>query len=265
MGKFPREPEAFAEKIAGKIGENFPTREIEIIGPMRLQIGEHIIELEDLYRAVHHSNFSDEDIEEYIEKFINAVINAQQLMQMELSIDLVQNRILPRIHSETFLREQSDHVVHLPFVQHTDIVYLMEFDEVCLAVTDEHMVKWGIDLDDVDTIARTNLSKFHPGLTISVLQGEDGTAAMFNVGDGYDASRLLLSGLYEKLAPEMGGDFLVAIPNRDVFIAFPRHPQDFIQRLKKRIQHDYHHLPYPITKKLFYVTRDGIAEWDDAA
>ena len=129
MPKFPREPEAFAERIADLLSDQFPSSELEIIGPMRLQIEEHIIELEDLYRAVHHSDLDDDDIEEYVDKFIIAVINAQQLMNIDLSLDMAKKRILPRIHAETFLQDQSDHVAHIPFVQHTDIVYLMEFDK----------------------------------------------------------------------------------------------------------------------------------------
>ena len=265
MAKFPREPEAFAERIADLLSDQFRNCTLEIIGPMRLQIDEHIIELQDLYRAVHHSDLDDDDIQDYVDKFIIAVINAQHLMHMDLSLEIAKKRILPRIHAESFLQEQSEHVAHLPFVQHTDIVYLMEFDEVCMAVTEEHMVKWGTDLDDLDTLARENLAKFHPDLTIRVLQGEDGTAAMFNVGDGYDASRLLLDSLHDKLAPEMGGDFLVAIPNRDVFIAFPLQPKEFVARLAKQVKRDYARLPYPITDKLFYVTLDGIAQWDDPA
>ena len=65
--------------------------------------------------------------------------------------------------------------------------------------------------------------------------------------------------------PELGGDFLVAIPTRDVFIAFPITTGAFIERLRQRIVRDFHNLPYPITENLFLVTLDGVAPWQDAA
>ena len=36
-------------------------------------------------------------------------------------------------------------------------------------------------------------------------------------------------------------------------------PEPFLQRLRRRVEHDYRRLPYPITSELYYVTRDGVA------
>ena len=56
-----------------------------------------------------------------------------------------------------------------------------------------------------------------------------------------------------------GGDFYVATPARDMFIAMTAGPTPFIERLRGRVRQDYRRLPYPITSDLFYVTRDGVA------
>ena len=77
--------------------------------------------------------------------------------------------------------------------------------------------------------------------------------------DGYDAARILLSRLYDRLAPELKGDFYVATPARDTFLALTYDPPEFVDRLKARIEADYKRLPYPITNSLFVVTRDGVA------
>ncbi|MCH7813941.1 MAG: hypothetical protein IID40_07965 [Planctomycetes bacterium] len=75
----------------------------------------------------------------------------------------------------------------------------------------------------------------------------------------YDAARLLLSGLFDRLAPQLGGDFLVATPARDMFVAMSRGPHDFVDRLHDRVAEDFKRMPYPITSDFFYVTRDGVA------
>jgi hypothetical protein len=44
-----------------------------------------------------------------------------------------------------------------------------------------------------------------------------------------------------------------------------RGPGQFIDRIMGRIDEDYRRLPYPITRNLFYVTRDGVAGTAEAA
>ena len=88
---------------------------------------------------------------------------------------------------------------------------------------------------------------------------DGGRAAVFAAQDGYDAARLLLSTLHERLAPELDGDFFVATPARDLFMALSIGPDSFVDRLRKRANRDFRRLPYPITDDLFVVTRDGVA------
>lgn len=260
MTELPREPEAFTELIVRWIRDRMRGPEIECTGPLEITIGDQTIEVRDLYRTVHHEDVSKDEAVRYVDQFINAVINAQRLSQMPLPLEMVRRRILPRIQAEKYL---SDHdpamIAHQPFVQETVILYVIELDEVSTAVTTEQLVRWRMSLEQLDRLARRNLARFQPNLELTVFHGEDGIAALFNTGDGYDASRLLLSELYPKVAPELGGDFLVAIPTRDVFIAFPTAPDQFVNRLHQRVRDDFRKLPYPITDALFYVTRDGVA------
>merc|ERR1711965_413451 len=115
-------------------------------------------------------------------------------------------------------------------------------------------------MDDLDEIARKNLERYSPDLNIQLVESKDGgRAAILNEHDGYDAARLLLGRLHERLAPELDGDFFVAAPARDMFVAMTANPSHFVDRLQKRIDQDYRRLPYPITPSLFLVTRDGVA------
>jgi uncharacterized protein YtpQ (UPF0354 family) len=142
---------------------------------------------------------------------------------------------------------------------------MIDLNDAATPISTEQLIKWGVDVDEIDRIARNNLASYRPELELQLFRSDDASAALFNTGDGYDAARLLLDQLYPKLAPELGGNFLVAIPTRDVFIAFPTEPKPFIDRLRSRISDDFKSLPYPITSNLFLVTLDGVAEWRDAA
>ncbi|HYE01661.1 MAG TPA: DUF1444 family protein, partial [Phycisphaerales bacterium] len=145
-------------------------------------------------------------------------------------------------------------------VNDTVIVFVIDLPQMTVSVTTEQMVRWGLCADDLDGIARANLDTYAPELELQVVRSrEGGKAAIVAEQDGYDAARLLLSGLFDRLAPELGGDFYVATPARDMFVAISPGPDAFLSRLKHRVAHDYRRLPYPITKDLFYVTRDGVA------
>src|SRR5690606_6404803 len=127
-------------------------------------------------------------------------------------------------------------------------------------ITVEQMLKWGITLEEIDALARTNLEEYAPDLKIRFVETEEGgRAAIFAQGDGYDASRLLLGRLHDRLAPALGGNFCVATPARDAFVAISQAPEDFADRLHPKVERDYRRLPYPITDQYFLVTLDGIA------
>ena len=44
-----------------------------------------------------------------------------------------------------------------------------------------------------------------------------------------------------------------------MFLAMTCDPDDFVDRLRERVQMEYKRMPYPITNELFVVTRDGVA------
>jgi len=76
--------------------------------------------------------------------------------------------------------------------------------------------------------------------------------------DGYDAARLLLPTLHERLRSYLGSPFVAAVPNRDILICFRNEP-DVVEKLTQQIGQDYRSMPHQVTDKLFLVTPDGIA------
>ena len=112
----------------------------------------------------------------------------------------------------------------------------------------------------MDNIARENLDRYQPELKLQFVEARNGgRAAIFNVQDGYDAARLLLDSLWKRLAPEFKGNFYVAAPARDLFLAISCSPDQFVEKLQARILDDYKRMPYPISQDLFLVTQDGVA------
>ena len=81
---------------------------------------------------------------------------------------------------------------------------------------------------------------------------------LFQKGDGYDASRIFLPTLHDRLCEHLGSPFVAAIPNRDILLCF-RDEEATVNQLAAKVAEDFRQMPHQVTDRLFLVTRDGIA------
>jgi uncharacterized protein YtpQ (UPF0354 family) len=258
MAAMPPEPDAFAEQVATMLRDMRPDFSIEFVGVNELIINGRRLDLGNLLRMVNHDpERGTEIVEHYLEQLFAG--DASELANV--SVEFAKPRIMPRIQPESIFEHLSRELVaHVPFVNNTVIVFVLDMPQMTVSITTEQMIRWGLTADDLDQIARENLDKYAPDLEVQLVESkEGGRAAILSQQDGYDAARLLLSGLFGRLAPQLGGDFYVATPARDMFVAISAGPDEFVRRLTDRVTQDYKRLPYPICDTFFYVTRDGVA------
>jgi len=258
MSRMPREPEAFSEQVARIIERLNPDSAIELVGALDLTINGRRLDLESLYRIVHYD--PDRGVET-VEQFLDHFLEGEAASGLPIPFDLARQRLMPRIQPESIFEHlDRELVVHQPFVNDTVVLYVIDMPYVTVSITVEQMIKWGLNENEIDTVARKNLRTFSPRLAVRFVESHNGgKAAIFLEHDGYDASRLLLDNLYQFLAPEMGGNFYVATPARDTFVAVTPSHKEFVEEIRHRVAKDYKRLPYPITDKYFLVTQDGIA------
>ncbi len=260
----PKEPEAFGEQVAKILHRHFPDKEVHLAGPMDLILNGKHLGLENLYRMVQCDPDRGVDI---VEHYLDRLMESDAVGSMPLPLSVAKPRIMPRIQPEAIFEHlDREQVAHVPFVNGTVIVFVIDMPHSTVSITTEQVVRWGLQPEDLEQIARENLARYTPNLTVQLIDStEGGRAAIVSAQDGYDAARILLESLHERLAPELHGDFYVATPARDMFLALTCDPEEFVQRLHKRVEEDYRRLPYPITEHLFVVTRDGVAGTAKAA
>ncbi|MEY2713556.1 MAG: hypothetical protein RLZZ217_400 [Planctomycetota bacterium] len=264
MDRFPYEPAAFTEAIARHIKATWRDRKVEVIDALKLLVDGRRMGLENLYRLV----MQDTDrAAEVVGAYFRKVFEGDLLATAALPLAVAKPRIMPRLQPESiFDSVDREQVAHIPFVNGTVIVFVIDLPDMTVSISTEQLVRWGLTTDELEEVARVNLGSYAPELNVQIMQsGDGGRAAVVSLRDGYDAARLLLTHLHDRLAPELKGDFLVATPARDIFVAMSRGPGRFIDRIMGRIDEDYRRLPYPITRNLFYVTRDGVAGTAEAA
>ncbi len=264
MARMPREPEAFGEQVARILQRNFPDRSVELAGPMDLVLNGKHLGLENLYRMVQYEPSRGVEI---VENYLERLIEGDTIGSTPLPLSVAKPRIMPRIQPlSIFDHLDREQVAYVPFVNDTVVVFVIDLPHMTVSITVEQLLRWGLTAEDLDQIARENLANYAPRLEVQFVESaEGGRAAIVAAQDGYDAARLLLSSLYDRLSPELHGDFYVATPARDMFLALTCDPPEFVERLHKRVQLDYKRLPYPITSDFFVVTRDGVAGTKEAA
>jgi len=258
MAHMPEEPEAFAEQVAILLRRLQPDYSIDLVGPRELIVNGRRLDLENLFRMVAHEPNRGTEI---VEHFLEQLFASDAVTMTELPLDLARPRIMPRIQPESIFEHLSRELVaHVPYVNGTVIVFVIDMPQMTVSITTEQAVRWQVNMDELESIARENLDGYAPDFDIQVVESrEGGRAVIVAEQDGYDAARLLMTDLYQKLAPHLGGDFYVATPARDMFLAMSCEPQSFRDRLQERVEEDFRRLPYPICPELFYVTRDGVA------
>ena len=258
MESMPLEPQAFALQVAERIRAMRPGYEIEMIGPRELLVNGRRLDLENLLRMVAHEPDRGGQI---VEHFLSQLFAGEALEAGDMPFEIARTRIMPRIQPESIFEHLSrDLVAHVPYVNGTVIVFVNDLPHMTVSITTEQVEQWGVEVEDLEEIARENLDHYTPDLDFQVIDSrEGGRAVVLAEQDGYDASRLLLTGLRRRLGRRLGGDFYVAIPARDMFIAMSAGPGPFVDRLRGRVIEDHERLPYPICPSLFLVTHDGVA------
>ncbi len=258
MASMPKEPEAFAECVAEMLRRLQPEYAIDLVGPRELLVNGRRLDLENLYRMVSHEPGRGTEI---VEHYLEQLFAGEAIQLGNMSFEFARSKIMPRIQPETIFEHLSrEQVAHIPWVNDTVIVFVTDLPHMTVSITTEQMLRWQVSLEAMEEIARENLDNYASELDIQIVESkEGGKAAILGQHDGYDAARLLMSGIYDKLASQLGRDFFVATPARDMFVAFSRGPKSFVDRLQERIENDYRRLPYPICPDFFLVTRDGVA------
>jgi len=235
-----------------------PDVEFVLVSPVELLANGRRIDLSNLYRLIDYKMM--EPAEATIKRYFDQLSDSIHSVNPD-DFAVVKDRILMRFQPESvFEKLDRSQVTHMPFVNETVIVYVVDSPNATISITADQMKKWKVDIETLDMVARANLGEISNDLDLKMVDSvEGGRAVVIGQFDGYDSARLLMDGLHALFAPRLGNTFYVGVPGRDMFVAMTLGPDEFRMRMSKRVEEDFRKLPYPISPKLFLVTRDGIA------
>lgn len=178
-------------------------------------------------------------------------------------------RLMPLLKPVEFLREvERSHVEAIawrPFIT-ADVIVTLVIDskESVRYVRAWEAEASGQSLDDLIETALANLYGRSAGDAYEMEAPAGGKIFVLATQDGYDATRILLTPLLERLAEQVKGDLVVGIPNRDFLIAFGDADPAMVQSISQQIARDAHARPYPLTDTLFTFRKGALERYGPA-
>jgi hypothetical protein len=249
--------EQFVNEILKVVGDKFPLVKISRAEEaFAMRVNGHVASLEHLYRM---SMLHPESMRRQVERWMVELLRASEgTPDLDGTFEELRSRIMPMI-----LSDRSDpHGLSLkqPLVPGLAVGYGIDNDRTISHVTRKRMEKWKIELDDLHEAAIANLTAKSQSIAAHAAQDDNGKMELilFQTMDGYDASRLLLPDLNEKLREHLGSPFAAAVPNRDILLCF-RDNETTVANLRPQIERDFNQMPHQITDEILLVTPDGIA------
>jgi uncharacterized protein YtpQ (UPF0354 family) len=116
------------------------------------------------------------------------------------------------------------------FIGDLYMMYALELANGYEYVTPRHCARLGIHLDSLRAQAAVNLRNRRPDLALNWYP--DARAVSIGIGNDLEAGLLLDDVLMDKLAQDVDGDLVVAVPARPLFVATGTGHRDGLEKLR---------------------------------
>ena len=251
--------EEFTGLVLQMVRAKFPLVKIAAMREgFAVTVNGNLASLENLYRM---ASLRPDDLQQHVNRWVVELLRASEgTNDQEGTFEELKDRVLPLVLSSEGAQARGPTVVTQPLIDGLIIAYAIDSDRTISYLTRAHFASWNMTLDELHETAMENLVSRSEAMNAHAAQDEDGRVnlILFQQMDGYDASRILLPTLHERLREHLGSPFAAAIPNRDILICFRNEPA-MLDRLHDQIAEDYRSMPHQVTDRLFLVTADGIA------
>ncbi len=248
----------FVEQVCDHVKVKFPLVKIAPGDlPFTLRVNGQLAGLENIYRM---ATLRPQERLHQIDRWMVELLRAGEGTPDRFgSLDELKDRILPMVLPAV----SADHyqgTVKSTLVDGLLVAYAIDQDRTISYIPRDRFVDWKISVEELHDLAINNLVQRSESLAAHAAEDENGDVnlILFQTMDGYDASRILLPTLHERLREYLGSPFGAAIPNRDMLLCF-RNDDETVNRLAHQVTEDYRQMPHQVTDQLMLVTADGIA------
>lgn len=251
--------EQFAQNVIDMVRSRFPlVRIARAEQSFSIRLNGRTASLENLYRMF---QLSPDELKRHVERWaVELLRDSEGTPDRFASFDEVKDRLMPMVVSAELAELRQANIVIQPLVEGLAVTYVLDGDRTIAYLPNDVPTRWGKSIEELHDLAIENLVRHSQSIQAHAAQDEDGSVnlVLFQTLDGYDATRLLLPSLHDKLRELLGTPFAAAIPNRDILLCF-RSTGDTLGRIRDQVRQDYQTMPHQVTDRIFLVTPDGIA------
>lgn len=183
-----------------------------------------------------------------------ASASALNTINGKISVD----RIIPIIKPASYLDGINQTAAKMGATKNIEGVYEKYNDELIIAYAEdtENNIRYltsgdtaslSINKDSLRSIAARNLDRLLPKIE---RQGENGLY-MLTAGGNYETSIILLNNIMTKETLPVDGDFVIAIPTRDLLLVTGSNDKTGISKLKEIIKKSYEKGSYQVSEHLY--------------
>lgn len=253
--------EQFAQEVVRRVRARFPLVDIaRSAQPFSLRINGSTASLENLYRI---AQLRPEDMQYQIERWAVELLRASEgTPDREADYREVADRVLPILMNSATEGKRLQTLAGQPLIADLHLVYVLDGDRTIAYIPVEALQRWEVSVDALHEKAMDNLVARSQNMTAQAAPSEGGQidVLLFQLLDGYDASRLLLPALHSRLREHLGSPFCAAVPNRDILLCF-RDEQPIVERVREQVRADYRTMPHQVSDRILLVTADGLAAY----
>ncbi len=263
--------ESFTRTVIDRVREKFPLVKIgRAKHSFCVRVNGQVVSLENLYRI---SQLAPEDLQRQVERWTVELLRAGEgRPDRDAGLDEVRDRILPMLLPGGMtegavggidVNGQATDTTGLAvreLVPGLSVGYVIDGDHTIAYIPESALDRWYLDIEELDKLAMDNLTQRSEMMNAHASQDGDGNTnlILFQLLDGFDASRLLLPNLHDRLREHLGSPFLAAVPNRNILLCI-RDDGTTAESIRTQISQDFQTKPHSIIDKLLLVTADGIA------
>lgn len=219
---------------------------------------DHRISLDNLYRQVRSLPDQRDD---FVRQFVEGIASTTETPMGHETWEEAEDRLLPVLKSRSYIRPEgaTRNLIAAEWLADVVICYAIRSTKTFRFVTSWDCQRWGLDEARLHERAMQNLTALDwPRQMEGARQPGGGRLILVSTRDSFTASRLLHPELSRLFSGPLGAPFLAAIPERDTLVLFSNR-NSLKRRIVKQVKKDHDQSAYPITPRLFLVTRDGIA------
>lgn len=253
----------FLDHVLTHVKAKFPLVDIGKSGEQdfSVSVNGNLASLENLYRV---TLLQPEKEDRHIDRWMVELLRASEgTPDQTATFEDLKDRIMPMILPEKAV-DREGAMVSQAYLPGLRIAYALDNDRTIAYIPQAVFEGWKISIEELHETAISNLISRSHEIGGQAAQDEDGRVnlVILQTLDGYDASRLLLPSLNDRLRKFLGTPFAAGIPNRDILLCF-RNEEGMIDRLRKQIAADYQEMPHQISDQILLVTPDGISYRDE--